>query len=82
MPLGCLSLWSPKCISTSKSDGEAPFPLGGEVWRVKVTQSPFCYLLGIELHQGVYSGILIMRNYSNEGKEFYLRLFNTLKLCC
>lgn len=59
-----------------------PFPSHGEVRRVKVAQSPLCYLLGIVLDQDVYSGIFILRNDFNEGKEFYWKLFNTLKLCC
>lgn len=47
-----------------------PFPWGDEVWKVKVTQSPLCYLLGIVLDQDVYSTILLLENYSDEGREF------------
>lgn len=47
-----------------------PFPWGDEVWKLKVTQSPLFYLLGIVLDQDVYLTILLLENYSDEGREF------------
>lgn len=67
---------------SSRNGEEVPFSFRTCSLGSESHSPPLCYLPGIVLEQDLYSDIFILRKYSSEGKEFYWRLFNTLKLCC